>query len=72
MIYIPTEFEKRMSSSHGRKRAGDPVNDLNNGVAVLSPLVNGGRVLGGVDPNTGLTFGFDPSTWRAGARCAYE
>jgi hypothetical protein len=25
-------------------------------------LVNGGRVYGGVDPDTALTYGFDPTT----------
>ena len=29
---------------------------------VVSPLVNGGNVLGGVDPDTGMTYGFDPRT----------
>jgi len=37
----------------------------NNGVAMISPLVNGGKILGGVDPNTLLTYGFDPVTGEA-------
>ena len=36
--------------------------DLNNGSLIVSPLANGGRVLGGVDPTTLLTYGFDPET----------
>lgn len=61
MIYIPTEFGRSRRRPTGASEFGTG-HDLNNGVAVLSPLVNGGRVLGGVDPNSGLTFGFDPST----------
>jgi hypothetical protein len=29
---------------------------------VLSPLANGNTVLGGVDPTTGYSYGFDPQT----------
>ena len=29
---------------------------------LISPLLNGNRVYGGVDPQTGLTHGFDPNT----------
>ena len=29
---------------------------------IVSPLLNGGRVYGGVDAATGLTFGFDRAT----------
>ena len=35
---------------------------LNNGSLIVSPFANGNRVLGGVDPDTGLTYGFDPRT----------
>jgi hypothetical protein len=29
---------------------------------MLSPLLRGNAVYGGVDPRTGLTYGFDPAT----------
>jgi hypothetical protein len=61
MIYIPTEFGRSRRRPTGAQEFGTS-HDLNNGVAMLSPLVNGGQVLGGVDPNTGLTYGFDPLT----------
>jgi hypothetical protein len=32
---------------------------LNNGHLIVSPLARGNTVLGGVDPDTGLTYGFD-------------
>ena len=31
----------------------------------MSPLIKGNRVYGGVDPKTGLSFGFDPKTAEA-------
>jgi hypothetical protein len=61
MIYIPTEFGRSRRRPTGAQEFGTS-HDLNNGVAVLSPLANGGNVLGGLDPNTGLTYGFDPVT----------
>jgi hypothetical protein len=29
---------------------------------LISPLLKGNAVYGGVDPDTGLTYGFDPQT----------
>lgn len=34
----------------------------NNGVVLVSPLLRGNRVYGGVDPDTCLSYGFDPAT----------
>lgn len=61
MIYIPTDFgrEKKRPDNAGE---WSTAHDLNNGVLAISPLVNGGTVLGGVDPDTALTYGFDPQT----------
>ncbi|RYZ16382.1 MAG: hypothetical protein EOO70_04575, partial [Myxococcaceae bacterium] len=39
--------------------------DLNNGFLLLSPMVKGNTVLGGMDPNTTLTYGFDARTGEA-------
>ncbi|MFW7378797.1 MAG: hypothetical protein ACOH5I_08325 [Oligoflexus sp.] len=47
----PKDTEEFTSGHHG-----------NNGIAMISPMVNGGKILGGVDPNTLLTYGFDPQT----------
>jgi hypothetical protein len=38
---------------------------LNNGAVMISPLLNGGRVYGGIDPDTLLTYGFDRTTGAA-------
>lgn len=68
MIHIPTDFgrDKRRSSVPSTL---DPLgvvwgagHEMNNGCLTLSPLVNGNRVLGGVDPETGMTHGFDLKT----------
>lgn len=61
MIYFAGEF--------GRTRQRPPSatsfssgHHLNNGSLVISPLIRGGRVYGGVDPSTTLTYGYDPMT----------
>ncbi|WNG44768.1 hypothetical protein F0U60_12215 [Archangium minus] len=61
LIYVATEFGRT------RTRPGDAVefssgHDLNNGFLMLSPMLKGNTVLGGIDPNTALTYGFDPRT----------
>jgi hypothetical protein len=61
MIYVASDFGRE---KHRPAGASDwPTgHDLNNGVMVFSPLVPGDTLLGGVNPDTGKTFGFDPQT----------
>lgn len=61
MIYVPTEFGRAKTRPSGSSDWGAG-HDLNNGVMVFSPLVPGDTLLGGVDPDTGMTYGFDPET----------
>jgi hypothetical protein len=61
MIYFATDFGRTKNRPENSNTWGSG-HDLNNGFLVLSPLVKGGRVLGGVDPNTCLTYGFDLNT----------
>lgn len=61
MIYIPTDFGREQKRPDGADE-WSTAHHLNNGVLTISPLVNGGKVLGGVDPDTALTYGFDPRT----------
>jgi hypothetical protein len=61
LIYVATDFGRTKSRPAGALEFGSG-HDLNNGALVLSPLVRGGRVLGGVDPATALTYGFDLRT----------
>ncbi len=58
LIYVATEFG-RTRQRPGRTASFGTGHDLNNGFVFLSPMVNGGRILGGVDPSTGMTYGFD-------------
>ena len=61
MIYVATEFGRAKTRPSGDSEWGTG-HDLNNGVMVFSPLVPGDTLRGGVDPDTGLTYGFDPNT----------
>lgn len=60
-LYIATDFGR----TRNRPANADEFSSghhLNNGSLIVSPMANGNRVLGGVDPDTGLTYGFDPRT----------
>ena len=59
MIYFATEFGRSKKRPNNSSEFGTS-HHLNNGYAVVSPMVNGNKILGGVDPNTALTYGFDP------------
>lgn len=63
MIYFATEFGRTRRRPDNAMTFGSG-HDLNNGSLIVSPLVNGGHVLGGVDPATMLTYGFDPASGR--------
>jgi hypothetical protein len=58
MIHFATDFGRSK-----RRPANQPIwgtgHHINNGVLTISPMVRGNTVLGGVDPNTALTHGFD-------------
>jgi hypothetical protein len=61
LIYIATEFgrDKDRESGAAEFTTG---HHQNNGSVIISPLANGGRVLGGIDRDTLMTYGFDPLT----------
>lgn len=61
LIYVATDFGRTKTRPTGASDFGAG-HDLNNGVLLLSPMLKGNRVLGGVDPETGLTYGFDLTT----------
>ncbi|WP_437624211.1 hypothetical protein [Sorangium sp. So ce1151] len=61
LIYVATEFGRTKARVGGQEDFGSS-HDLNNGVLLVSPMLKGNRVLGGVDPDTGMTYGFDPTT----------
>ncbi len=61
MIVIASDFGRSKTRPQGAREFGT-AHDLNNGMVVLSPMVAGNQVLGGVDPDTAMTYGFDPMT----------
>lgn len=61
MIYFATEFGRSKTRTENATEFATG-HDLNNAAVVLSPLVPGGTVRGGVNPDTALTYGFDPQT----------
>ncbi|SMF51676.1 hypothetical protein [Pseudobacteriovorax antillogorgiicola] len=63
MIYFASDFGRDKIRSGGSEKFGSGHN-LNNGFVFLSPMFRGGRVLGGIDPKTALTYGFDLETGR--------
>lgn len=63
LLYVATEFGRSRNRPEGAMTFGSG-HDLNNGALIVSPLANGGRVLGGVDPETLMTYGFDPLSGR--------
>lgn len=61
LVYVATEFGRDKRRPAGAAQWGTG-HHLNNGSILLSPLLKGNAVYGGVDPQTGLTYGFDPVT----------
>ena len=61
LIYVATEFGREQFRPPGAELWGAG-HSLNNGTLLISPLLEGNRVFGGVDPHTCLTYGFDTRT----------
>ncbi len=61
LMFFATDFGRTKNRAANAPDFGSG-HDLNNGSLILSPLVPGGRVLGGVDADTALTYGFDLTT----------
>lgn len=61
LVYFATDFGREKIRPAGALAFGTG-HHLNNGVVMCSPLLRGGRVYGGVDPDTCLTYGFDRSS----------
>ncbi|MEM9187817.1 MAG: hypothetical protein AAGF12_01475 [Myxococcota bacterium] len=58
LIYVATDFGRSKDRPTDSQTFGSG-HHLNNGNLFLSPMLKGNRVYGGVDPETGLTFGVD-------------
>jgi hypothetical protein len=61
LIYVATDFG-RTKTRPAESAAWGSGHDLNNGSLIISPMVKGNRVYGGVDPKTCLTYGFNRTT----------
>lgn len=61
MIYVANDFGRSKQRPQGAEQFGTG-HDLNDGALIISPLANGGRLLGGIDADTGITYGFEPLT----------
>lgn len=61
LIYVATDFGRTRPRPDNAAEFGTG-HDLNNGFLMLSPMVKGNTVLGGVDPATTYTYGFDART----------
>lgn len=61
LLYVATDFGRTKERNENDEGFGSG-HELNNGVLMFSPMVNGNKILGGVDPATCLTYGFDPMT----------
>jgi hypothetical protein len=61
LVYVATDFGREKVRPANATAYGTG-HHLNNGVVLVSPLLKGGRVYGGIDPTTLLTHGFDPTT----------
>jgi hypothetical protein len=62
VIYVATDFGRTKNRTSPGANDWSSGHDQNNGSLIISPLVNGNRVYGGVDPKTCLTYGFDRTT----------
>jgi len=59
VLFMPTEFGRGQYRPENAREFGT-AHDLEGAQVVVSPLANGGRVLGRVDPRTGRLSAFDP------------
>lgn len=63
LIYVATEFGRTKDVPAGASLVtSSSGHHLNNGSLLISPRLRGNQVFGGVDPDTCLTYGFDPQT----------
>ncbi|MBX7097593.1 MAG: DUF1501 domain-containing protein [Myxococcaceae bacterium] len=61
LIYVATDFGRTKPRPNNATQFGTG-HDLNNGFLMMSPLLKGNAILGGVDKATGLSYGFDTET----------
>ena len=62
LIYVATDFGRTKNRTSPGAADWSSGHDQNNGSVIISPLIKGNRVFGGVDPKTCLTYGFSRTT----------
>jgi hypothetical protein len=61
MLYVATDFGRTKERPDNAPDFSSG-HHLNNGFVLFSPMLKAGRVLGGVNPDTGMTYGFNLKT----------
>ena len=61
LVYVATDFGRTKNRPENATEFGSG-HDLSNGNLLVSPMLKGNSVFGGVDPATAKTYGFDPET----------
>jgi hypothetical protein len=61
MIYCASDFGRSKGRTNFSTSFGSG-HELNNGILAISPMLAGNQVLGGVDSDTAMTYGFDPQS----------
>jgi hypothetical protein len=64
VVYVATDFGRDKTRPDAATEFGTG-HHLNNGNVIVSPLVRGNRVYGGMDSSTGFTYGFDRTSGAA-------
>jgi hypothetical protein len=64
VVYVATDFGRDKGRPDSATEFGSG-HHLNNGNVLISPLIRGNRIYGGVNESTGLTYGFDRITGAA-------
>ena len=67
LVYVATDFGRTKVRPENSPEFGSG-HDLNNGSSIISPMANGGSVLGGVDPDTAMTYRIRSSVRSARSR----
>jgi hypothetical protein len=71
LIYVATDFGRTKTRPGGASAWGSG-HDLNNGTLIVSPLIRGNRVYGGVDPKSCLTYGFNRASGEPDKNAQFE
>lgn len=72
LIYVATDFGRTKNRTTPGAADWSSGHDQNNGSVIISPMIKGNRVFGGVDPKTCLTYGFNRQSGEPDRNVAFE